>query len=244
MDKPPANDPRARPLWEAFGRTRDEATRDRLIDHYLPLSKIIAAKLFGLRPDNSTGFEDYLQYARIGLIESVDRFDLTRNVPFEAYASHRIRGAVLNGLGAESEAAAQREFWRTHVQDRLGSLAAAANLNPERAALQDLIDMTVGLALGAVLDLDPEQHVDEATQANPYAAAELEQLAGSVRRHVEKLPERERGVIQGHYVRKQEFQAIALEYGVTKGRISQIHARALQRLREMLNEQPRINRQV
>jgi RNA polymerase sigma factor for flagellar operon FliA len=242
VEKLQVNEPQIAHLWQLFGQTRDGVVRERLIDHYLPLAKMIAAKLFGLRADNSIGFSDYLQYARIGLIESVDRFDLTRNVPFEAYASHRIRGAVLNGLHNESEAAAQRGFWRTHAQDRVGSLVEGRSMAP--ASLGDLIEITVGLALGALLDLEPRDIVDEGTCANPYAATELDQMASAVRALLPQLPEREREVIEGHYFGRQEFQAIAARFGVSKGRVSQLHARALQRLREALNEQPRINRKL
>lgn len=244
MQKLPGNDPQIGQLWQMFGQARDGSTRERLIEHYLPLAKTIAAKLFGLRADDSVAFADYLQYARVGLIESVDRFDQTRNVPFEAYASHRIRGAVLNGLATDSEVAAQRQFWRTHVPDRIGSLLETTGRNVSRASLSDLIEITVGLAIGSLLDFEPPELIDETIPANPYAATELAQMANAVRKLLPNLPEREREVIEGHYFRREEFQSIATCYGISKGRVSQIHGRALQRLRQMLDEEPTINRKL
>jgi RNA polymerase sigma factor FliA len=81
-------------------------------------------------------------------------------------------------------------------------------------------------------------------EANPYAGTELSQMRERVRTSVEQLPARERDILQRHYYEQREFQDIAAELGVTKGRVSQLHARALQRVREALNVGPRIDRKV
>jgi RNA polymerase sigma factor for flagellar operon FliA len=230
-------------LWEAFGAGRDLEIRAELIEHYLPLAKRVAARVYRSTPDPPASFEDYLQYARIGLIEAVDRFDVARGVPFEAYAIQRIRGALLNSLPHQSEAAAQRRFWRTALAQRAESLLQQTGRTPERASFQDLIDLTIGLALGLVLD-DSGEAVEQSPNANPYAKTEIQQLTLRMRELVEGLPEREREVVKGHYFSRQEFQDLAQRFGVTKGRISQMHARALARLREGLDERPRLDRKV
>lgn len=235
---------RARGLWEAFSRSRDTQTRWQLIEHYMPFARIMAARAYGLRPDASSSFDDYLQYARVGLIEAVDRFDTSRNVSFESYSAHRIRGAILNGIGKESEIAAQRDFWRTRMPDRMQSVVAEIVSTPERASLSDLIEITVAVALGLVLDENPGDPVDDAPRSNPYAAAELEQFSRLVKTCVEELPEREREVIKGHYFNQLEFQVIAERYAVTKGRVSQLHGKALLRLREMLDRRPQLDRKL
>lgn len=222
----------ARHLWDAYAVSRDPQTRGDLIEHYMPLARIIAAKVFGLRADPFAKFDDYLQYARVGLIEAVDRYDATRSVPFEAYSTPRIRGAILNGLDHESEVSAQRGFWRTRMQERTDSLLG--DKQPERATLQELIQLTVGLALGAMLEEAGGELVDEQPRSNPYAVTEMEQLTRQVRGLLVKLPEREQQVIRGHYFEQRELQSIAADYGITKGRASQLHAQALIRLREML----------
>lgn len=223
-----------RHLWDAYAISRDAQTRHELIEHYMPVAKVIAAKVFGLRSDPSASFDDYLQYARVGLIEAVDRYDATRSVPFEAYSAARIRGAILNGLERESEESAQRSFWRSRMQERTDSLLGERQSSPERTTLQELIQVTVGLALGLVLDEAAQEIVDEQPRANPYAMTEMEQLTRHVRGLLMKLPEREQQVIRGHYFEGRELQSIAVEYGVTKGRVSQLHAQALTRLRDML----------
>ena len=229
--------------WEAFSRTRDPQLRAELIERYMRLARIGAAKLYGLRTDLGASFDDYLQYARVGLIEAVDRFDVQRRVPFESYAMHRIRGAVLNGLVEQSEAAAQREFWRTRMPERMSSLVQGAGIAAPRASLQQLADLTVGIAVGLLLDGHSSEPVDDSAQANPYAATELRQFAERARALVDRLPQREALILRGHYFEQLEFQELARQLSITKGRVSQLHSRALQRLREMLGE-TRIDRKL
>jgi RNA polymerase sigma factor for flagellar operon FliA len=225
-------------LWDALGGSNDPHARAALIEHYLPFARVVAARVYGLRAGAIANFDDYLQYARLGLIEAIDRFDVTRGISFESYAVHRVRGAVLNGIGQESENAAQREFRRSMAQERVESVVAHAGTTPHRASLAELIEITVGIAVGLVLESEP---VDETPGANPYAVAELEQFSRRVRHLVDALPEREREVIKGHYYERLEFQEIARRTGVTKGRVSQLHAKALAHLRERLAETPRVN---
>src|SRR5512139_2520958 len=87
--------------WQEFSRDRSREQRDELIRRYAELARIAAAKLYRGRVDNSVAFADYLQYARVGLVEAIDAFDPGRLVPFEAFSSYRIRGAILNGLASE-----------------------------------------------------------------------------------------------------------------------------------------------
>src|SRR5579859_5894235 len=104
----PAADPELeRSLWEEYGRTRQPELRQRLVKRYMPMTQGIAAHLFGRRVGNAVAFDDYLQYARVGLLEAIDRYDPGREASFTTFAGYRIRGAILNGLEQTTEVAAQ-----------------------------------------------------------------------------------------------------------------------------------------
>src|SRR5262249_2273888 len=152
-----------------------------------------------------------------------------------------IRGAILNGLVKESEVAAQNRFWRTHTRDRLDSLRTAVAPDADRASLAQIASLTVGLALGVLLEdaRDDFEPPDPNPNNNPYAVNEVQQLRDAIRRLITDLPDKERVVITGHYVEKLEFQALAERLSLTKGRVSQIHAQGLQRLREWLDQSPK-----
>ncbi len=231
-------------LWQTFTATRTRDLRDRLIEEYLPFARSVAARAYAMRLDNSCSFDDYLQYARMGLIESVDRFDPARETTFEAFSSYRIRGAILNGLGKESELAAQRSYWRTRLRERSASIQQDLVDHPERASLEDFVKLTVELALGLVLESEDDEQPDESIAANPYAATELRELRTVVRALVERLPDRERTILRGHYYEQREFQSLAQDLQVSKGRVSQLHSQALSRIRALLEERPAVDRRL
>jgi RNA polymerase sigma factor for flagellar operon FliA len=238
----PAEDEMDRARWREFASTRTATLRSELIQRYIGLAKISAARLYQRRVDNSVPFADYLQYARVGLVEAIDHYDPGREVPFEAFSSYRIKGAVLNGLESESELAAQRAFWSRRARDRFESLKSHETQGDRRASLEELVSLTVGLALSHVIEHDEGEVIDESLAANPYAVTELAQLRRAVHSLLPALPERERELIRRHYEEHVEFQQIAAEWGVTKGRVSQLHAQALQRLRQMLGMKPKVDR--
>jgi RNA polymerase sigma factor for flagellar operon FliA len=209
----------------------------------LPLARIVAGRVYRLRVDSAVPFDDYLQYARIGLLESLERFDPDRGTPFRAFAFHRIRGAILNGLARESDLAAQREASRRVSRERRESLLEGASSGGAQSSLSELIELTVGLALGALLDEGGEV-ADESPQANPYASAEMTQMRHLAWTAVGRLPQREQELIRAHYVEQREFRDIAKEWALSTGRISQLHARAMRQLRQLLKVEPTLNRRL
>jgi RNA polymerase sigma factor FliA len=240
---PDFSDESLRALWTRFAETREVLLRGRLIERYLPLARTAAARFYRLRSDDSVPFEDYLQYARIGLVEAIDDYDPAREATFETYSSYRIRGAVLNGLGRESEIAAQRNFWRTRSQERVGlSPESAAAIESVKEPFVETESMdaepsapaTNSLVVGFLLEHDGDDVADEAVQANPHAAAEQVELLTLIGIALEKLPARERELIRRHYFEQCEFRVIANELAVSPGRVSQLHAQALLRIRQLL----------
>jgi len=225
-------------VWESFRGSHDARLRHSLIEHYMPLARRQAVQVYrhAIQP---CSFDDYLQYARLGLIEAVDSYDPARSVPFEVYSKRRIRGCILSAVGYESEAAAQREFVRRSMSERITSFGVRP-----RASLQELLELTMGIALGVLLEREDLDVPDESAQSNPYAVAELGQLAQRVRALVERLPQRECEVISGHYFDRLEFRVLAEQLVVSKARVSQLHNQGVRRLQQMLAEEPRVNRKV
>jgi len=231
-------------LWQALQELGDSSAREQLIIRYGDFARMIAAKLYGTRRDDTVPFNDYLPYAHVGLIEALDRFDANLGASFESYSSHRIRGSILNGLSRHTELRAQRVYWREVIAERRESLQGSRDA-ASPTTLEDFARLAIGLTIGLMLD-DPEspERADDSVEANPYAGTELSQMRERVRALVEQLPARERDILRWHYYDQREFQEIAVDLGVTKGRISQLHARALERVREALNAGPRIDRKV
>jgi RNA polymerase sigma factor FliA len=223
-------------LWADYRRSRRTDLRERIVVAYLGMTRNIAAKLFGLRVNNTVAFDDYLQYANVGLLEAIDRFDPSLGNKFSTFAGYRIRGAILNGLEKSTEAAAQSAQRRhARLRERAQSLqhGEAHGAHPGPDGFLGIVDVAVLLAMGYVLEDSGEWNPNGAdTMSDPYRSLQLERIRGRLNRLVDVLPERERAIIRFHYFHQMEFQQIGELLGLSKGRVSQLHARALHMIRD------------
>ena len=222
-------------LWDA-AKSGNLAAREHLIETYLPHARILAARLYAGRIDSDLEFAEYLQFATLGLIEAVDRYEPSKEVLFMTFAGYRINGAVLSGIEHLSEKREQISARKSLRTDRLDSGKAALD-QPGKDLFQQLAEVAVGLALGFLLDDTRIDRPDEsvAIPKNHYAGLELRQLQQKVRSLVDNLPRQERMVIKYHYLNHVPFGDIAEIMDLSKGRISQIHRQALKSLRQAVN---------
>jgi RNA polymerase sigma factor FliA len=221
-------------LWREWREHRDTASREQLIQLHIDFARIMAGKLYAKRRTNDVEFDEYRQIASVALIESVDRYDPDVGASFRTYASHRINGAILSGLEALTERARQLALKRRIEQERLQSLRSGEEMESGDAFAR-IASVAVGLALGFMLeDAGMYRAEDGAYADNAYAATESRQLQRRVLKLVIELPERESLIIRHHYFQQIPFDEIAESMGLTKGRVSQLHRRALTMLRTNL----------
>jgi len=233
----PLDQDEERGLWRRL-RSGDVSARETIVEHYLPFAQILAAKIYAGRHHDDFEFSEYMQFATVGLLESVDRFDPERGVKFKTFAGRRIIGSMLNGVENLSEKQQQISFRQRLAAERLESLRSAPPdaSNPDEL-FHYLAQVAVGLALGYMLDDSGMYQKRNATYQNGgYEAVEIEQLQKRVHSLVENLPEREKKVIKYHYMNHFQFEEIADVLGVTKGRISQVHKRAIELLQEAVKK--------
>lgn len=225
-------------LWKRLAETADAEARGQLIELHLPLARAIAASLYGSRVADDAEFADYMQYATLGLIEAVDSFDWRRGVQFNTFATYRIQGAIRNGIVNFSERREQVGLAVRLKKERLESLQqkdeAAPRRQRGRALVREMADIAVVWALSYLLEgsgmLAPRTEANYVEQF--YDGLQLRQLKDRMVSLVDALPDQERRVVKYHYFQNLEFTEIARIFGVTKGRISQIHKRAMVLLRE------------
>jgi RNA polymerase sigma factor (sigma-70 family) len=149
--------------WRLLREACDRRARDRLIVHYLPFARMLAAKVFSRRTYEELEFADYLQFASVGLIEAVDRFDPARG-RFESFAGLRINGAILNGVTGLTERQQQVDVRRRMLESRAASLKESPELSDGQALFDHLADMAIGLAVGFVLDGSGMYRVDDVSR--------------------------------------------------------------------------------
>ncbi|ARN19344.1 sigma-70 family RNA polymerase sigma factor [Piscinibacter gummiphilus] len=216
--------------------------RNDLVVRHLPLVRLIAARLYRTRWSSAVGFDEYVQLGSVGLVEAASRFDPARGAEFSTFATWRISGAILTGLVNSTEQHQQAASRRRMVESRVDLLMGPAEVDATdsvEAALKRIAEAAVGLAVGFMLDGTGMYSDGEgADPVDGYASLATRQARRRLRATVDTLPEQERRVIRDHYLAQQPFNEIAEAMGLSKGRISQIHSRAIERLREALRRDP------
>ena len=227
-------------LWRRWREARDLVAREALITLHLPYARTVAATYYGRRQHNEIEFGDYLQYARIGLLEALDRFDPALGAQFRTFAARRMHGAILDGIERLSEKQQQIAVRQRLRNERLALVKeAAAPAQAKRLAegnelFRYLAEVGVGLALCRLLE--GTGMIDHAEASPPtadrhYQAVELAQLRRKIVELVDRLTPQQRTVVRYHYLQDHSFEEIASLMGVTRGRVSQVHRQALEALR-------------
>jgi len=223
-------------LWTELA-AGSAAARERLFALHLPLARRLANRRFRAQAGGDIEFADLYQLACAGLLEAIDRFDPARGIPFRGFAGRRIGGSMIDGVAQMSEMREQISFRVRARRERVASLLPAKRTPSARGeAVSALADLAVGLAVGFMLEgtglFAPDSEADSRPTA--YDQLHLKRTAERLREVVATLPERERSILHHHYEEGLTFDGIGALLGISKGRVSQLHAAALALLRKRL----------
>jgi RNA polymerase sigma factor FliA len=213
--------------------------RSALVLSHQPLARMLAAQAYGNRQVRSLEFDDFHQFAILGLIEAAERFEPSRG-SFENFARAHIKGAVLDGVSNLCEQQAQIS-WRAELRKEYAQNKASQKENAK--TLRELANIAVGLAVsfmledtGQVLEAKEPGRVDEL-----YSLVDIKLMMEKVKALCKELPTKQRNVIVRHYLQKQSITEISIDLEISKGRICQIHDDAVINLQHMLNQKNKGN---
>lgn len=239
-------------LWKQYMAQRNADARENLILHYLPLVKNIAGRL-SVKIPYFMQVDDLESCGVMGLIEAVDKFDLTQGVAFETFAYHRVRGAMYDEL--------RRQNWvpRTLWQRQQAVKVAREKLaQQEQEVTEQSIAQTVGITVdelrqlarlsnsSQVYSLDEEifnQDGDAVRRADlleddhsPDPLAIIDELEDKqmLASAIETLKERDRLVLALYYQEELTLKEIGAILDVSESRVCQLHSRAVKSLRQIL----------
>ncbi|GCE13906.1 sigma-70 family RNA polymerase sigma factor [Tengunoibacter tsumagoiensis] len=241
-------------LWMLFVARRDQKLRNELITLYAPLVRFVVGRL-GIPPTGVLEAEDLISYGMIGLINAVDRFDPTRGVRFEAFATVRIRGAVIDQLRSLNwlprsaiSRVRQIEGALAVLEQKLGrpakeeEVAVELGVTVERYR-QMLMEMNASvLSLDAPLNSflqDDEvtslaELLEDHTAPGPVEQTEHQELTDTLSAAIEHLPEREKLLLALYYQEELTMKEISKVLSVSESRVCQLHMQAIMRLRAAL----------
>src|SRR5262245_47684436 len=216
----------------------------------LPFVESLARRVAASMP-HSIELNDLVQDGMLGLIDAACRFDDARGIKFETFAERRVRGAMIDALRRDAwprgvrrqrrELEAAREQLRRELgaEPSLADLAARVGSDEARLGRTivriNTIESTSPLSAGENIDgasLPPALVPSE--PQSPDKAFEEQEIRDRVRAAIASLPPRERKVIGMYYYAEATMKQIGVEIGVNESRVSQLHARAVQRLRKAL----------
>jgi RNA polymerase sigma factor FliA len=190
---------------------RDEA----LLGLYPAIGRVArsAAARYGLPTGVDT--DDLVTSGVMGVVEAWSRYDSSRDVPFEAYAARRLKGAVIDAIRAADWVPRKTRERARHTGDAVAALVSIDASHSDRTALADvLVDRSCPKPETRLLEADTRDELVDA---------------------VERLPERERMIVRSHYFEGALFRDIGISLGVSSSRVSQLHSRALGSLRRDLD---------
>src|SRR6266853_5599087 len=242
-------------LWSEFVATRRPDLRDALITEYAPLVRFVVSRL-GIPPTTILEADDLVSYGLIGLINAVDRFDPARGVRFEAFATARIRGAVIDQLRAlnwlpRSAVARVRQIEHAlaTLEQRLGRPAKEQEAAAEVGVSTDryrqmllevgIVILSLDAPLGSLMQDDEVASLSDLLEdpdtMGPAEQVEQQELITLLTTAIDRLPERERLLLSLYYREELTMKEISKVMGVSESRVCQLHMQAVLRLRAAMN---------
>lgn len=240
---------------KADKKERSQQETEAIYKKYDKLIKYIANRIAARLPKHIE-IHDMINSGVLGLLDAVEKFDAAKGVKFETYAEYRIKGAMLDSLRAMDwvprsirKVASMLETTSADLEKKLGRPAT----NEEVAKAMDLgaerfYKIMSRISHIATISLEQDSHtpgshhslldrlVDE-EHAMPSDRLDNEELRGMITSNIDCLPEKERTVISLYYFRELTMKEIGRQLKLTESRVSQIHTKAVGRLRGKFRKQ-------
>jgi RNA polymerase sigma factor for flagellar operon FliA len=244
-------------LWREYKKTKSPELRDRLILHYSPLVKYVAGRIY-VKVPSSVDQGDLVSCGIFGLMDAIEKFDLSKNIKFETYAIARIKGAIIDELrnmdwiprsvrykAKELERAyteLERKLKRSPTDEEV-----CKKLDIDKEKLHETINLIGNTAVVALddtftvgKDMDGRvgliDIIEDEKSVEPSATFEMAEMKDLLAQAIDRLPEREKTVITLYYYEGLTLKEIGEVLSVTESRVSQMHTKAILQLKAKLKQ--------
>ncbi len=239
-------------LWADYTKNPTRELRENIILEYAPLVKVVAGRL-SMYLGYNVEYDDLVSYGIFGLIDAIDKFDSCKEVKFETYASLRIRGAILDQIRKmdwipRTVRKRQRDISNAikDIESRTGRTATDEEISKELGITsEEYDDWQSQMKVTNVISLDEftESGGSEISESStvsryelPEEAIEKEELKLMLKESLDQLTEKERQVILMYYYEDLTLKEISNVLDVSESRVSQLHTKALQKMRDKLGD--------
>lgn len=237
-------------LWEDYRRRQTPELREQIIIEYAPLVKLVAGRL-NMYLGYNVEYEDLVSYGIFGLIDAIDKFDMSKDVKFETYASLRIRGSILDQIRKmdwipRTVRQKQKKIDEAikKIEARTGKTASDEEVASELGLSEDeLLGWQSQLKVTNVVSLN--EYVEQGTEpvmetrgnshfVQPEELVEQNELKEMLGKAMEQLTEKESKVILLYYYEEMTLKEISRVLSVSESRVSQLHTKALSKMQKIL----------
>ena len=246
------NDAARKRLWEDYARLKTPDLREKLILEYAPLVKVVAGRL-SMYLGYNVEYEDLVSYGVFGLIDAIDKFDRNKEVKFETYASLRIRGAILDQIRKMDwiprtirQRQKQIDTAMKELEQRNGRPPTDAELAAYMGISEDeFLDWQNQVKADNIISLNEyvEQGNDISSEKSissgfdtPESVIEKSELKEMLEEALELLTDKEKKVILLYYYEELTLKEISRVLEVSESRISQLHTKALQKMKTKMGK--------
>lgn len=254
--RPQVNEQDIMQLWQQYkSQPGNPQLREKLILRYLHLVRYVVSRLPISLPV-SIAQEDLVSYGTMGLMEAVERYDLSRGLKFETYAVTRIRGAIIDQLRFQDwvprgvrKRAKDASDAMARLEERLGRPPTEDELAEELGVSKSKLKVILAESSNLLISLDETRGdepgssalslmdlVEDKNSPDPQAELETGELRSRLAQAIGKLPEREKLLIALYYHENMTLKEIGEVISVSESRVCQLHAQAILRLRGALSQ--------
>ena len=240
-------------LWQDYHRLKSPELREKLIIEYAPLVKLVAGRL-SMYLGYNVEYDDLVGYGVFGLIDAIDKFDMLKDVKFETYASLRIRGAILDQI--------RKMDWIPRTirqrQKKIETVMKEIEASKGRSATDEEIAGALGITDEEYTDWQSQMKITGIVSLNEYIEQGGSELVGDRQRNagfempeevveqvelkeklkesLEVLTEKERKVVVLYYYEDLTLKEISHVMEVSESRVSQLHTKALVKMKTRLGQ--------
>jgi RNA polymerase sigma factor for flagellar operon FliA len=239
-------------LWADYTKNPTRELRENIILEYAPLVKVVAGRL-SMYLGYNVEYDDLVSYGIFGLIDAIDKFDSCKEVKFETYASLRIRGAILDQIRKmdwipRTVRKRQRDISNAikDIESRTGRTATDEEISKELGITsEEYDDWQSQMKVTNVISLDEftESGGSEISESStvsryelPEEAIEKEELKLMLKESLDQLTEKERQVILMYYYEDLTLKEISNVLDVSESRVSQLHTKALGKMKNKMGK--------
>ncbi|MCF7928010.1 MAG: RNA polymerase sigma factor WhiG [Spirochaetales bacterium] len=241
-------------LWREYRKTKDPAIRDALVRQYSPLVKYVAGKVAIGMPHN-VEFDDLVGFGVFGLFDAIEKYDPEKHVKFKTYAVTRIRGAIFDELRSIDWVPRSVRQKSRVIEDTVhrleASLGRAANdkevANEMNMSVEEYHKTIMKISGTSILSLNDvwytgedndkvsiAESIESPQSLNPDIIVEKDEIKRVIVDAIQELPEKEKQVLVLYYYEDLTLKEIGKVLEVTESRVSQLHTKAIMRLRAKL----------